>query len=161
MAKTAVAVEVRDPKDNVIEQLSLTSNEMGSVTGDFELALAEEVGAVEQVVAVVVAGPAGFEERPGEQQGEGDAGQEHGREERVRDLVAEGADLPVREQPQRPVEPGEPRHVERPQIRYPAWATVSLREPVRTQKPSAIERTDGNCSVTTRTPEPSSVSLCC
>ncbi len=39
----------------------------------------------------------------------------------------------------------------------PACAGVSFREPVRTQSPSATERTEGTSSVTTRTPEPSSV----
>ena len=39
----------------------------------------------------------------------------------------------------------------------PAWAGVSSREPVRTQSPSATERTEGTSSVTTRTPEPNSV----
>src|SRR5205823_12621250 len=40
----------------------------------------------------------------------------------------------------------------------PAWAGVSLRDPVRIQGPSAIERIDGIASVTTRMPESSSVS---
>ena len=35
----------------------------------------------------------------------------------------------------------------------PACAGVSSRDPVRTQKPSATERTPGTRSVTTRTPE--------
>src|SRR3954447_25958569 len=42
----------------------------------------------------------------------------------------------------------------------PACSTVSLRDPTRIQKPSATERTEGSSSVTTRTPEPSSVSWC-
>src|SRR5690606_28219382 len=41
----------------------------------------------------------------------------------------------------------------------PAWAGVSLREPVRTQRPRATDRTEGTSSVTTRTPESSLVSL--
>ncbi len=40
----------------------------------------------------------------------------------------------------------------------PAWAGVSSREPVRTQSPSATDRTEGTSSVTTRTPVPCSVS---
>ena len=40
----------------------------------------------------------------------------------------------------------------------PAWSVASLREPVRIQKPRAMERTEGMPSVTTRTPEPTSVS---
>ncbi len=40
----------------------------------------------------------------------------------------------------------------------PAWAGVSLRDPVRTHNPSATDRTEGTSSVTTRTPEPNSVS---
>ena len=39
----------------------------------------------------------------------------------------------------------------------PACSGVSSREPTRTQKPSATERTDGIRSVTTRSPESSSV----
>src|SRR5437764_11642410 len=42
----------------------------------------------------------------------------------------------------------------------PAWAGASFLEPVPMNIPSAIERTDGTASVTTRTPESSSVSLC-
>src|SRR5207247_7165565 len=40
----------------------------------------------------------------------------------------------------------------------PAWAGVSSREPVLTHRPSATERTEGTTSVTTRTPDSSSVS---
>ncbi len=35
----------------------------------------------------------------------------------------------------------------------PACSSPSSREPTRTQNPSAIERTEGIASVTTRTPE--------
>ena len=42
----------------------------------------------------------------------------------------------------------------------PACAGVSLRDPVPTQIPRAIERTEGIASVITRTPESSSVILC-
>src|SRR2546423_239104 len=42
----------------------------------------------------------------------------------------------------------------------PACSGASLREPTPIQNPSAIDRTEGMASVTTRTPEPSSVSLC-
>ena len=41
----------------------------------------------------------------------------------------------------------------------PAQAGVSLREPVRTQSPSATDRTEGTSSVTTRTPEPIAVTV--
>ena len=41
----------------------------------------------------------------------------------------------------------------------PACSRVSFREPVPTQKPRAIDRTAGTTSLTTRTPESSSVSL--
>src|SRR4051812_12833187 len=42
----------------------------------------------------------------------------------------------------------------------PAWAGASFLDPVPTNMPSAIERTEGTASVTTRTPESSSVSWC-
>src|SRR5207248_3180796 len=43
---------------------------------------------------------------------------------------------------------------------FPACSGASLREPTPIQNPSAIDRTEGMASVTTRTPESSSVSLC-
>src|SRR5205823_1748347 len=42
----------------------------------------------------------------------------------------------------------------------PACSGASLRDPTPTQKPSAIERTPGTTSVTTRTPESSSDTRC-
>ena len=46
------------------------------------------------------------------------------------------------------------------QVREPGLGVVSTREPVPIQKPSAADRTESMCSVTTRTPESSSVSAC-
>ena len=62
-------------------------------------------GAVAQVVLGAVAGDARLEERPDEQQSERDAREQHRGKERVRDLVAEGADLPPGHDAQRTVEP--------------------------------------------------------
>ena len=42
----------------------------------------------------------------------------------------------------------------------PACSSPSSREPTRTHRPSAIDRTDGTRSVTTRMPESSSVRVC-
>ena len=62
---------------------------------------------VQDVVLVAVVGEARLEERPEVQEHEGEARDQHPREEQGRDLEAEGPDLPRREQPQRALEPAD------------------------------------------------------